>query len=311
MSMNHTERGQLMRVRGLLASVILVAMVGAPAVSRAGGNPDAALGFHITPASGSNPCGATPAFSTGIASSVNPQPGEEFYVWIYACNASSETGVAGMEFGIDYGKGIDILDYSDCSDFHVPTSDWPRAGSGSLLAWSYQLNCQKTTNAGVNSVLAIAGVLHVVYRSPDRLSFIKHPTEEGGIRVADCAFGEDDVSGPQGTAGFGTPGYSPCAAPIETEGEITPAVGRGFPNPFRKAVEIQFMMESEGPVLVAVFDLAGRRVTTLLEGSRPSGVHRVTWDGTDRDGRAVSPGIYFYRIETRARTTTQKIVRLP
>jgi len=73
-------------------------------------------------------------------------------------------------------------------------------------------------------------------------------------------------------------------------------LGPPVPNPGRGGLRIPFVLPADGPVELAVFDLNGRRVATLLDGPGAAGEHRVTWDGHAADGRAVSPGVYLYRL---------------
>ena len=57
-------------------------------------------------------------------------------------------------------------------------------------------------------------------------------------------------------------------------------------------------MATAGEVRVGIFDVAGRRVATLVAGHQEAGRHSVTWNGTDDSGRALSSGVYFARLET-------------
>ena len=54
---------------------------------------------------------------------------------------------------------------------------------------------------------------------------------------------------------------------------------------------------SSTPVLVEIFDLSGRAVTRLLDESITAGRHTMAWEGTDRSGVIVPPGIYLMRID--------------
>ena len=47
-----------------------------------------------------------------------------------------------------------------------------------------------------------------------------------------------------------------------------------------------------------VYDVAGRKMRTLLDRAVGSGEHEVRWDGTDDRGRCVASGVYFIRVET-------------
>jgi len=65
------------------------------------------------------------------------------------------------------------------------------------------------------------------------------------------------------------------------------------PNPFNPETEIPFTLERAGEVRIAVFDLAGRRVATLLADTRPAGPGEVRWNGRDDAGRTVPSGSYY------------------
>ncbi len=76
-------------------------------------------------------------------------------------------------------------------------------------------------------------------------------------------------------------------------------LGTSAPNPFAAATVLSYALPdgSDSPARLSVYDVSGRRVRTLMEGSRGPGVHTVTWDGTDDMGRRVTSGVYFYRLE--------------
>ena len=56
-----------------------------------------------------------------------------------------------------------------------------------------------------------------------------------------------------------------------------------------------------------VFDLAGRRVAVI----RGRSGSRLVWDGKDRGGRRVAPGLYLYRMEVGRHRQEGKVVVLP
>jgi carboxypeptidase family protein/flagellar hook capping protein FlgD len=85
---------------------------------------------------------------------------------------------------------------------------------------------------------------------------------------------------------------------------------RVTPNPGPGAWNFQFAMGQAGSVRLQVFDVSGRLVSTLANGSMEAGPHSIHWDGrAGRLGRAGS-GIYFARLETAAGSKTLKVVRL-
>lgn len=76
-----------------------------------------------------------------------------------------------------------------------------------------------------------------------------------------------------------------------------------FPNPFQRETEIRFALEEASLVNLKVFDLMGREVATLVDGSLPAGAYRVVWDGS----RSPS-GMYFYRLQAGGRTQSRTMV---
>jgi hypothetical protein len=70
------------------------------------------------------------------------------------------------------------------------------------------------------------------------------------------------------------------------------------PNPFRAATTIRFSVAAAGPATLAIHDVGGRLVRTLLDAALVPGDRRVVWDGRDDAGRALASGVYFYRLRT-------------
>ena len=70
------------------------------------------------------------------------------------------------------------------------------------------------------------------------------------------------------------------------------------PNPFNPRVEIKYALERDALVRVAIYDIHGRMVRTIHNGQQSAGERSVTWDGHDRNGRAMPSGTYLYRVDT-------------
>jgi hypothetical protein len=82
------------------------------------------------------------------------------------------------------------------------------------------------------------------------------------------------------------------------------------PNPFTESASIRFWLGRAGSTRVEVFDPAGRRVATLVDGRLAAGSHAATWSGRNDAGRTVAPGVYFVRLTTEERRITRRVVRL-
>ncbi len=70
-----------------------------------------------------------------------------------------------------------------------------------------------------------------------------------------------------------------------------------YPNPFQHQATIAFDLQHAGHYVdLDVFDLNGRRVTTLLSRVLPAGFHQANWDGRDIQGRPMASGVYVIRL---------------
>ncbi|MBD3332923.1 PKD domain-containing protein, partial [candidate division GN15 bacterium] len=77
----------------------------------------------------------------------------------------------------------------------------------------------------------------------------------------------------------------------------SPQLYQNYPNPFNPTTRIDFYLPQSGHVTVSVYNLLGQDVKTLYNGFHPQGSGSVVWDATDRSGKTVSSGTYFYVME--------------
>jgi hypothetical protein len=84
---------------------------------------------------------------------------------------------------------------------------------------------------------------------------------------------------------------------------------RAAPNPAGSRVSIVLAnpLGHATSARVTVHDLAGRRLTTLLDGPAAPGATTLTWSGRDPDGRAAASGIYQVRAEIAGRVLARRI----
>jgi photosystem II stability/assembly factor-like uncharacterized protein len=78
------------------------------------------------------------------------------------------------------------------------------------------------------------------------------------------------------------------------------------PNPFGQQTSIRYALPEAARVRLEVFDLAGRRVTTLVDGERPAGLHAVVFRPADQ--RGLASGVYFVRMAAGAFEQTRKML---
>lgn len=100
----------------------------------------------------------------------------------------------------------------------------------------------------------------------------------------------------------GTAVSAPVAAAGRIELRLTGA------NPARGAVTMRLDLPATASVDLAVHDVAGRRVATVLHGERTAGSHALVWDGRTSGGQRAAGGIYFVRLRAGASSFTRKVV---
>jgi hypothetical protein len=82
------------------------------------------------------------------------------------------------------------------------------------------------------------------------------------------------------------------------------------PNPFNPSTVIEFGLASPSHVRLAIYNVLGREVKTLVDEHRSAGDHAVSWDGKNNSGSAVSNGVYFCKIAAGDFEQVRKLVLL-
>jgi len=75
------------------------------------------------------------------------------------------------------------------------------------------------------------------------------------------------------------------------------ALHQPVPNPGLANVAFFFDLPVASHITLAIFDVSGRRLITLMEGSYPAGAHSVVWRGLGGNGTPVQSGVYFVRLK--------------
>ena len=99
----------------------------------------------------------------------------------------------------------------------------------------------------------------------------------------------------------------------DEEVELVPeslALGQNRPNPFNPVTTVSYAVPEAGRVTIAVFNVAGARVRTLVDADDTPGFRAVVWDGTDDAGQALASGVYYCRLTSGGRSEQRAMVLL-
>ena len=86
------------------------------------------------------------------------------------------------------------------------------------------------------------------------------------------------------------------------------ALYQNHPNPFNPTTGIQYDVPRDAHVTIAVYNLLGQKIRTLVDAKLPAGSYRAIWDGRDAFGRQMATGVYIYRMEAGDFTAVRKMV---
>jgi hypothetical protein len=87
-------------------------------------------------------------------------------------------------------------------------------------------------------------------------------------------------------------------------------LGQNMPNPFNPKTTIAFTLPEPTDVTIEVYDVAGRKIVTLMNDRLGSGGHFVEWSGRGDNGEKVASGVYFYRLLAGDEDISKKMVLL-
>ena len=82
----------------------------------------------------------------------------------------------------------------------------------------------------------------------------------------------------------------------------------GSPNPFNQSTTISFILHGQEHVELAIYNLQGQQIRSLVKEVREDGKHSVIWNGADDKNQLVPAGIYLCKITTGKSTRTIKLI---
>lgn len=228
------------------------------------------------------PTGAAKLFSTfvggadsGLYQTLAATPGVRWNLDLYSMTTCQEGPISGTNDNL----GIARIVFRDGANSEIGSSEVGIMDhTAPLGTWTRHAVTSPPAPAGTVSVQA-----YILFVSPS---------------LASGAMFVDDVT------------FRPLSATDVVPG--TPAAGlalhQNVPNPFNPSTRIEFSLPQRDAVDLGVYDVAGRRLTTLLTGSVDAGPHTVSWDGKTTGGATAAAGIYRYVLTTSAGRLSRSMV---
>jgi hypothetical protein len=211
---------------------------------------------------------------------------------------------------------LHILDTSDpgsihkISEFALPESSIP--GCGRPNNWVI------ATDVSIRGSIVYSTWLSAGVRAVD-ISVPENPVEVGrfvatkgrSTSLSDIALLGEDYAVASTVWGSGlyvvrrevtTLPAKPLASGEPSDTPSGPAVQPNYPNPFNSDTVIRFDLPHTDDVELAVYNLDGQRVVTLVSGPHRPGAYSVSWDGRDHRLRELASGVYLFRFRVGQKT---------
>lgn len=83
-----------------------------------------------------------------------------------------------------------------------------------------------------------------------------------------------------------------------------------YPNPFNPETTISFDLAEPGKVKLAIYNIKGQKVKTLMDCTTAPGTYECNWNGKDESGKPVSSGQYIVKLKQDKKETATKIMLL-
>ncbi len=225
----------------------------------------------------------------GVA--VSPEPGGAYGGETVTYDATKKVAYF-FRSGTAMYVGIKLLSGSPYS-FHVLDYDAYSPSDPSSDAADDSTRYKMTALPGFDASLATASVDGSIYNLNVGSVTIAHGDSSSFSVAYLCA---TSLSALQAAADSADARFKKVFTSVEQTSRAVPqntALLQNYPNPFNPGTVIEFQLHHSGDVSLAVYDVLGREVAVLANGTLAAGTYRVPFDG-----RQYASGIYYYRLVT-------------
>jgi hypothetical protein len=81
-----------------------------------------------------------------------------------------------------------------------------------------------------------------------------------------------------------------------------------YPNPFNNKTVIEFYLPEDGVLRMDIYNILGQPIATLTNKEYYTGMHFISWDGSDEQNRRVASGVYIAQVQYKNKQYTHKLV---
>ncbi len=85
---------------------------------------------------------------------------------------------------------------------------------------------------------------------------------------------------------------------------------QNYPNPFNPETMLHYYLPEQSFVNISIYDMFGREIKNLIKKTQEMGQWSIKWNATNNEGKFVSGGVYFYKIQAGAYLKTGKMTLL-
>tara|TARA_B110000438_G_scaffold4089_1_gene4110 strand:- start:1686 stop:5363 length:3678 start_codon:yes stop_codon:yes gene_type:complete len=204
---------------------------------------------------------------------------------------------------LDYDGALKGMQFDLTYDPELVTVGAPSLG---LLQDNVMITFNKVQDGLMKIVLA--DLEGEIIESTEK-GFIKIPYSFSGniLDISSLSISDIFVSGPKGVIA------DVASRTVSADVKLVPgvfALHQNYPNPFNPKTEIMFDLPEVSVVDVAIYNLMGQKVKTLVNKEMTPGYHVMQWDGTNDKGSVVSTGMYFYTLNTNKYHAMRKMLFL-
>jgi len=127
-----------------------------------------------------------------------------------------------------------------------------------------------------------------------------------GLEVGIYYWSVQAIDGAMAGSVFSQEGMFTIGSVLSSENESPPnefKLEQNYPNPFNPSTKIKFSLPNESFVSLKVYDVLGKKVTTLINKEKSAGFYEVSFNGAN-----LTSGVYFYKIEAAKFVQTKKMI---